>query len=155
VGAGALAAVALLAKTLAESRLSGDGVDLGVLQLRLAYNTGVAFSVGAGQPSWRVVALTAAITTVLAVYAWRYAAGAGRAHRLGGAAVLGGALANLADRAGDGAVTDYLNLGWWPTFNLADTFIIGGVSLLALTACRQGPQPATGQGADSGTTGVA
>ncbi len=38
----------------------------------------------------------------------------------------GGAAANLVDRAADGVVTDYLHSSWWPTFNLADTFIVLG-----------------------------
>ena len=48
--------------------------------------------------------------------------------------VLGGAAANLTDRAGDGVVTDYLHTGWWPTFNLADVFIVcGGLAMVALS----------------------
>ena len=53
--------------------------------------------------------------------------------------MIGGALANVIDRAGDGEVTDFLHTGWWPTFNLADTFlIIGfiGIALLQLHAER-------------------
>ena len=50
------------------------------------------------------------------------------------AAVLGGAVANLTDRARDGVVTDYLHSGWWPTFNLADTAIVTGALLLVLSS---------------------
>lgn len=50
------------------------------------------------------------------------------------AAVFGGAVANLTDRAGDGVVTDYLRSGWWPTFNLADTAIVTGAILLVLSS---------------------
>lgn len=50
------------------------------------------------------------------------------------AAVLGGALGNLIDRAVFGQVTDFLLVyyrGWtWPAFNVADSFITIGVTIL-------------------------
>ncbi|MDI3422275.1 signal peptidase II [Streptomyces luteolus] len=49
--------------------------------------------------------------------------------------------ANLIDRAADGVVTDYLHSGWWPTFNLADAFIVcGGLLLVALSWRDHEPQ---------------
>ena len=50
--------------------------------------------------------------------------------------ILGGAIANFADRLPDGRVTDFLDVGFgptrFPTFNLADSFIVLGVTLLLL-----------------------
>jgi signal peptidase II len=40
---------------------------------------------------------------------------------------LGGATSNLLDRVGRGAVIDFIALGWWPAFNLADVAIVIGV----------------------------
>lgn len=45
---------------------------------------------------------------------------------------LGGALGNLIDRLRLGHVTDFLDFGNWPVFNLADTAIVGGVAILGL-----------------------
>ena len=42
--------------------------------------------------------------------------------------------------AGDGAVTAYLYTGWWPTFNLADTFITVGAALVVITTLRGSPE---------------
>lgn len=42
----------------------------------------------------------------------------------------GGSASNLADRIRLGYVTDYLGLQYWPSFNLADTFIVVGVACL-------------------------
>jgi len=42
-------------------------------------------------------------------------------------AALAGALSNLYDRMRRGAVVDFLDLGWWPSFNLADIGITLGV----------------------------
>ncbi|MAS55972.1 MAG: signal peptidase II, partial [Pimelobacter sp.] len=32
--------------------------------------------------------------------------------------------------------TDYLHTGWWPTFNLADTFLVIGFIVIALLHAR-------------------
>ena len=48
------------------------------------------------------------------------------------ALLIGGALGNLADRVRDGAVTDFISLPLWPTFNLADLAIVGRGSAAAV-----------------------
>ncbi len=50
--------------------------------------------------------------------------------------VAGGALGNLADRIVAGEVTDYIAVGSWPPFNVADIAITCGVALLALIYIR-------------------
>lgn len=42
---------------------------------------------------------------------------------------LGGAAGNLADVIRTESVTDFIDLGWWPVFNLADVAIIAGLLL--------------------------
>ncbi len=42
-----------------------------------------------------------------------------------------GSLGNLIDRLARGAVVDFIDVGFWPVFNAADTFILAGVLLLA------------------------
>lgn len=135
-GAATVAAVDLVVKQWAIRALADGGTDAGALDLRLVYNSGTAFGLGSGAPSWLVVGVTACITVGVAVVAWRAAPGGPAAQRAGFAAVLGGALANVADRGADGAVTDYLHTGWWPTFNLADVAICVGAGLLLLAHLR-------------------
>lgn len=120
------------------SRALADGttVDLQVIQLRLTFNPGVAFSLGDTLPSWVVIGGTGLIVAGLAVFAWRTAPTATLPARLGLAAMLAGAIANLADRAADGVVTDYLHTGWFPTFNLADAFLTLGAVTLVLASLR-------------------
>lgn len=127
-----VAAVDLIAKAVSESRLADSTVDLGLIQLQLAYNSGVAFSFGNRLPVWVIVAVTGAISLALIAYAWGRTPQAGWVERIAGGAVIGGALANVVDRAGDGVVTDYLHTGWWPTFNLADTFLVAGFIVIVL-----------------------
>jgi signal peptidase II len=145
--AATIAAIDLSAKAASEARLVDNSVDLGLLELRLAFNSGVAFSVGNRLPVWVIVAFTAAVTIGLAALAWRRAPHAGWIERIAGGAIIGGAAANVVDRARDGVVTDYLHTGWWPTFNLADTFLVTGCVVLALLQARGG-------GADAGSEPV-
>lgn len=104
------------------------------LRLRLAYNTGFAFSAGQGLgPVLAVAALV--IVGVLWVFRSRVR-GLWPAVCLG--AIIGGALGNLSDRVlrddrwGSGAVVDFVDLQWWPIFNVADAAITVGVAGLML-----------------------
>ena len=141
-----LAVVDLAVKGIAERAWATTPVDLGVIQLQTSYNRGMAFSVGTALPSWVILTLTATLTTGLAVYLWRETPNGSRPTMAALTAVLAGAAANLVDRARDGAVTDYLHSGWWPTFNLADALIVtGGILTLLLNVRRSelAPPPAS------------
>lgn len=134
--AGVAAAIVVLAdvvtKWLADTRLVGAPVDLGIGRLQVSYNTGVAFSLGDGLPTWAVLGLAGVVTAGVLV---AIVTGVIRPPVPAGL-VLGGAVANIVDRARDGAVTDFLWLGWFPTFNLADTAITLGMIALAWASWR-------------------
>ena len=49
------------------------------------------------------------------------------------ALILGGAVGNLIDRGLYGYVVDFIDFHWWPVFNLADSAITIGITLLALS----------------------
>jgi signal peptidase II len=53
--------------------------------------------------------------------------------------LLGGALGNLADRAREGAVIDFIDPIAWPAFNVADSCIVVGV-LVLLWVVERSPQ---------------
>ena len=55
---------------------------------------------------------------------------------------LGGATGNLADRLTLGAVTDFIDVGPWPIFNLADSSIVVGIILLAWLIYSPSKKPA-------------
>jgi signal peptidase II len=70
-----------------------------------------------------LVALACAITL--------YSSGAkfqSRAAIVGVGAALGGAAGNLLDILHRRSVLDFIDLQWWPVFNLADVFIVGGLA---------------------------
>jgi len=131
-----------LSKWWAVNRLPRGIIDIvGSLRLNLAYNTGAAFSLGSGRGLGPVIALLVVVVVVVLVSS----VGSARS-RLGVIAaglVIGGALGNLADRAfrGDagllkGAVVDFIDLQWWPSFNVADSAVVVGACALVLASLR-------------------
>lgn len=91
-------------------------------------NTGAAFGLfPAGSGFFIVVA----IAVTLFILAYNYVLPANNhLFRLALGLQLGGALGNLIDRLRLGHVTDFLDFGPWPVFNVADTSIVAGVILL-------------------------
>ena len=47
--------------------------------------------------------------------------------------IVGGAAGNLFDRVWSGEVVDFISVGWWPSFNIADSAISIGMFLLIFT----------------------
>ena len=108
-------------------------VFLGI-DLTNARNKGVAFG-ALGGGGTLVTALTVAAVAVLAVYFAFNAPKPGLWLPFG--LVVGGALGNLADRAREGAVIDFIDPIVWPAFNLADASIVIGI--LGLLYVIEGP----------------
>lgn len=108
-----------------ESRV--DFVD-GWLALEYTENRGAAFGVLSGL----VPILTAASIAVLIGLLLHYMRQVKPPlwHTLAIGAVVGGALGNLVDRVRLGHVIDFLSVGPWPNFNVADSAITVGVLVL-------------------------
>ena len=119
-------------KALATSLIDpGDRVEvLPFLAFENVRNKGVAFGLG-GDVSAALIGVTIVLLVGLLVFL-AFRGGSGWLVWLPAALVLGGAFGNLADRVRDGAVTDFIDLPLWPTFNLADVAITLGVLLLLL-----------------------
>jgi signal peptidase II len=74
-----------------------------------------------------LVAVWIAAVAVLALAAYSGMFFRSSAAEIGLAAALAGSGSNLYDRLRHGAVTDFLDLGWWPVSNFADIALVGGV----------------------------
>ena len=123
-------------KAIASVNLDDRSIELGgVMTLRLSHNPGVAFGLGDRLPGPLVIGLTATVTAVLAVAAFRGLLPSPAAAGL----LLGGAIANLGDRIVGGSVVDFLDLGWWPSFNLADAALTIGCLVLVVVSWRTPP----------------
>jgi signal peptidase II len=112
----------------------GEEVELlGPLGLTLSHNRGVAFGL-AGGAGVKLILLTLA---TLAVIGFLFARNPGKPGMWVAVGLLaGGAVGNLADRIRADAVTDFVDFGAWPAFNLADVSITLGVVLIVLLYLR-------------------
>ena len=102
------------------------------LNLHLSYNRGVSFGMLAGGGNigfWVLNLLLVAALGTLVYYTIRWRRGA--RDLFGYLFLIAGGVSNLIDRFMHGAVIDFIDCSigsWhWPTFNLADIFIVGGV----------------------------
>ncbi|MDR7415358.1 MAG: signal peptidase II [Armatimonadota bacterium] len=105
-----------------------------LLRITLHRNTGIAFGLLGGANA--LVGVLAALTAFLLFAFHRDRWAADRVVLVGLGLVLGGAVGNLLDRVRWGFVVDFIELPYWPVFNLADTCIVVGGGLLALRAIR-------------------
>jgi signal peptidase II len=119
-----------LTKQIVTSRLGLDeGVHvLGPFWIHHVQNSGIAFGLFASATPVVIVLTGIAVTWMLV-----YFARSGARHPVLPVAlglVIGGSVSNLLDRVRLGYVTDFLDLRYWPAFNLADSFIVIGVLML-------------------------
>ncbi len=110
----------------------------GGFALRLAHNTGAAFSLLAGAGGWqRAFFITLGIVVSTGIVWWMLRLDPReRGAAAGLSLILGGAVGNLVDRIRWGHVVDFLDVYYgqwhWPTFNIADSAItVGAVLLIA------------------------
>ncbi len=144
VAALAIVVLDFLSKRWVESSLAaGEVIPVTpFFNLVLTYNKGAAFSLFAQASGWQrpfFVAITVAAALVILYLLrrhWR-----DTLFGLALSLILGGALGNLWDRVMLGHVVDFLDFhaaGWhWPAFNLADSAITVGATLVVLDSLRK------------------
>ena len=114
-------------------QIAGDFIEL-----QYGRNSGVAFGMLSGSSTIAGVlvgVLIVPLVLVLVVLAAR-----GRIWAVAAGLVLGGAAGNLIDRIGDQKVTDFISVGRWPWFNLADSAItVGALLLIGMSFRDRGP----------------
>jgi len=122
----------------------------GFFRITHTENTGAAFSLFADSPSHfktaALITFSVVAMIVVSILLWRQT----RARTVTGIAfslILGGAAGNLWDRVASGRVVDfllfYVKQYQWPVFNLADSAIVVGASLLVLEIIFVHPKTAT------------
>jgi signal peptidase II len=142
VVAAAVLALDQLTKHWALAALDDGPIDLiGSLRLQLTFNSGASFSMGSGRGGLiGLVGLVVVVFLLRSVARWP-----GILAPVALGMIVGGALGNLADRvfrAGAGGllggrVVDFIDLQWWPVFNVADMGVVLGAALLIVASLRQ------------------
>jgi signal peptidase II len=132
LGAVVLAAIAAdqLTKLIVASELTLDeGLHvLGPFSIHHVQNSGLAFGLFAS-----ATPIVTALTALAVGWMLLFFARSGSRHPVLPVALgllIGGSTSNLIDRIRLGHVTDFLDLRYWPAFNLADSFIVVGVGIL-------------------------
>ncbi len=129
VASAAVGADQLTKQVVARTLDLGESVHVaGPFSLHHVQNSGIAFGLFS-QATTLVIALTGIAVAWMLVFFARSA----QRHPILPVAlgfVLGGSVSNLLDRVRLGHVTDFLDLRYWPAFNLADSFIVIGVAIL-------------------------
>jgi signal peptidase II len=134
IGLSAIALAALggdqLTKYIVSSRLSLDAERhvVGPLSIHHVQNSGIAFGLFA-----QATTIVTALTAVAVGWMLFFFARSGARHPILPIALgllIGGSASNLLDRIRLGHVTDFIDLRFWPAFNLADSFIVLGVLVL-------------------------
>jgi len=98
--------------------------------VRLTYTTNQAGAFGLFGNQSFLIALTAVIGVLILLLYLRFFHVGGKLLKVGLALELGGAVGNLIDRVRLGEVTDFIDVGSWPLFNLADSAITVGAVLI-------------------------
>jgi len=99
-------------------------------------NSGAAFGLFP-QFQWLYLIVAAFVVVYILLVGWRYGTTTFRQVLLG--MILGGAVSNGIDRALQGRVVDFIDLHWWPVFNVADMCIVVGICVSILTFGWQRP----------------
>lgn len=142
VAAAAVVTLDQLTKWWALEALADDRViDLvWTLRLRLVFNTGAAFSSFEGLGPLLAVAAVAVVAALLL----NRRLVSGRWSAVATGSVAGGALGNLADRIFrsddgflNGAVVDFIDVQWWPVWNVADMGVVLGGAVLVWAVYRR------------------
>lgn len=118
---------AWLAYVLLDERIAIAGDVIG---LQKAFNDGIAFGLSLGPLQTGFIFLAMAL---IAKVAWD---AQNPLEQIGFGCILGGGMANIIDRLHDGYVTDMIQIGTFPIFNVADVYINVGVALVLIAALR-------------------
>lgn len=118
-------------KALVRTSLSpGESIPLfgGLVDLTYVRNTGAAFSLLEGR-QWLFATVSVVFVSIMLAWWWRERP-EGRWLNFGMGLLAGGAVGNLIDRVFIGAVTDFVDVHFWPVFNVADSAVLVGVGVL-------------------------
>jgi signal peptidase II len=98
-----------------------------ILSIDHVENSGAAFSV-LPQLHWLYLAVALVVSAYIVFFGYRYGTTWYRQVLIG--MILGGAISNGVDRLVQGYVVDFIDVHWWPVFNVADSCIVVAIIVL-------------------------
>lgn len=124
----------LVAADLLTKAYAADNFATNPLQIlpffRLIYvqNTGIAWSIAI--PQLILIPLNLVLLAAIPFYMLKYLDLTLKISKISLCLIVAGAIGNLVDRLAFGHVRDFISIGWWPIFNLADSFLCIGIFLI-------------------------
>ncbi len=122
----------------------------GLFRFTHVHNTGSAF--GLFQDQNLPLLFVSLVGVLVLAYIYQSQDRPTRLLRVSIALMLGGALGNLIDRVHQGHVTDFIDVGPWPVFNLADSAIVIGLCMMGWMLVMRRDQGDEAAGADAAQT---
>lgn len=119
----------------------GEFIPMGFFDIRHVHNYGAAF--GMMQHFGLFFVAIAVVVLLALVFNWSRIRTAGLLVTMALALIAGGTIGNLVDRLRFGYVVDFIDLRWWPVFNVADSSICIGVGLLVWKILQHHPPEPT------------
>ena len=101
----------------------------GLFRLTYVHNTGSAFGLLPGQNA--LLTIVSFLGVALLLWMYRTHGAQAKLLRVSLALMLAGAMGNLIDRLAYGKVINFVDIGRWPIFNVADSSIVTGGIVLA------------------------
>ena len=121
-------------------RIGESWPEEGFLRLTHGTNTGSAF--GLFQDQTLVLTIASIVAIVFVFLFYRNESSSTWLSWLTSGLILGGAFGNLIDRVVAGKVTDFIDVGPWPIFNIADSSIVVGITVLCASVLLRRDKPA-------------
>ncbi len=114
-------------------------------RFKLVKNSGTIFGLGNNSGFWLIIVIMVVVgllaILVAGIVIYKNTIFRHPGYLIGYALMLGGALGNLGDRLfraedgfGSGSVVDFVDLNWWPVFNVADSAITIGIAVILWTS---------------------
>jgi len=128
-----LALLLVAADQITKAVTEGKSYMLGSVGIDYVVNRGAAFGVMQGW-NWLLIGVSFAVIGWIAIY---YHKEKSRLMRYALVFIFSGTFGNLIDRLSLGYVRDFIAIGAWPNFNIADSLNVIGVALVMLTLIRR------------------
>jgi signal peptidase II len=116
-------------------QLTKQVIKKGLLNIQYHLNSGSLW--GIFQNSAMILSWLSIIVVGVFLYNFEKIQKSNKIMQISSGLVVGGAIGNLIDRLLYKGVIDFISLGWWPSFNIADSCLVAGIALFILVLMKE------------------